>query len=313
MAMLRLEIGVDIRDGKDHEADLLRFGEMADPEAEQSKEIEEEEDRAVLEMRLRQAWLDREWAEVTLKVEELEEREKQAVCDTLELEHLADRIRLAGAGNREELSNLAKSWSKVRIPAKKFTQCEACIWTPFDRKVQWKVCVGCNKKYHLMWQLESVGDGEEEVVINAAMPLVSRTCRGKTTFLDLLTQVEMEVERLKERGKEVYKLPAGAKVEIGQKRGEVEEEHCQLLDRLLVQIGAARQQYHGGAFIGRHVDKVLENAEMLAEVLEDGSEAKLGFLEFAVIYRRIHFLLKARRQLNEEEICELEIKCAKLG
>ena len=62
MAVLQLEIGVDIRDGKDHEADLLRFGEMADPEAEQSKEIEEEEDRAVLEMRLRQAWLDREWA-----------------------------------------------------------------------------------------------------------------------------------------------------------------------------------------------------------------------------------------------------------
>ena len=55
MAVLQLEIGVDIRDGKDHEADLLRFGEMADPEAEQSKEIEEEEDRAVLEMRLRQA------------------------------------------------------------------------------------------------------------------------------------------------------------------------------------------------------------------------------------------------------------------
>ena len=70
-------------------------------------------------------------------------------------------------------------------------------------------------------------------------------CRGRATFLDLLTQVEMEVERLKERGKEVYKLPAGAKVEIGQKRGEVEEEHCQLLDRLLVQRGAARQQYHG--------------------------------------------------------------------
>ena len=62
MAVLQLEIGVDIRDGKENEADLLRFGEMADPEAEQSKEIEEEEDRAVLEMRLRQAWLDREWA-----------------------------------------------------------------------------------------------------------------------------------------------------------------------------------------------------------------------------------------------------------
>ena len=80
-----------------------------------------------------------------------------------------------------------------------------------------------------------------------------------------------------------------------------------------MQIGAARQQYHGGALIGRHVDKILENLEMLAEVLEDGSEAKLGFLEFAVIYRRVHFLLKARRQLTEDEICELEVKCAKLG
>ena len=57
--------------------DLLWIGEMAHPEAEQSKEIEEEEDRAVLEMRLRQAWLDREWAEVTLKVKELG-REREA-------------------------------------------------------------------------------------------------------------------------------------------------------------------------------------------------------------------------------------------
>ena len=102
MAVLRLEIGADIRDGKDCEADLLRIGEMAHPEAEQSKEIEE-----VLEMRLRQAWLDREWAEVTLKVEELEEREKQAVCDTLEREHLADRIRLAG-GQQVNFSDAVK-------------------------------------------------------------------------------------------------------------------------------------------------------------------------------------------------------------
>ena len=94
MAVLQLEIGVDIRDGKDHEADLLRFGEMADPEAEQSKEIEEEEDRAVLEMRLRQACLDREWAEVTLKVEELEERERSRLCVTL----LSGSTWLTGSG-----------------------------------------------------------------------------------------------------------------------------------------------------------------------------------------------------------------------
>ena len=71
------------------------------------------------------------------------------------------------------------------------------------------------------------------------------------------------------------------------------------MDRLLVEIGAARQEYHGGAFNRRHVDKILEKAELLAELLDEGSNAKKGFLEIAVNYRRIHFLLKARRQLTE--------------
>ena len=61
------------------------------------------------------------------------------------------------------------------------------------------------------------------------------------------------------------------------------------------------------------MDQILENAELLAEVLEEGSVEKLGFLEFAVIYRRVHFLLKARRQLTEDEICKLEVICAQLG
>ena len=80
MAVLRLEIGTDIRDSKDSETDLLWIREMADPEAEQSwggkeggggqgffgDEVEAEQ---------------KEWAEVTLKEEELKEREKQAVND----------------------------------------------------------------------------------------------------------------------------------------------------------------------------------------------------------------------------------------
>ena len=36
-------------------------------------------------------------------------------------------------------------------------------------------------------------------------------------------------------------------------------------------------------------------------------------LSFALTYRRIHFLLKAKRQLSEDEICELEAKCALMG
>ena len=61
------------------------------------------------------------------------------------------------------------------------------------------------------------------------------------------------------------------------------------------------------------MNKILEKAELLAEVLDEGSDAKKGFLEFAVSYSRIHFLLKAKRQLTEDEICELETKCTKLG
>ena len=67
------------------------------------------------------------------------------------------------------------------------------------------------------------------------------------------------------------------------------------------------------AFIGRHVDKIFENAEMLSQVLEEGSQAREGFVEFATTYRRIHFLSKAKRQLTEEEICELEAKCLLMG
>ena len=48
-------------------------------------------------------------------------------------------------------------------------------------------------------------------------------------------------------------------------------------------------------------------------MLEEGSQAREGFVEFATTYRRIHFLSKAKRQLTEEEICELEAKCLLMG
>ena len=319
MAVLRLEIGADIRDGKARDSDLVRIADMADPDAEETEGNAEQDgnlDREVLEMRLRKVKLDREWAEVTTKVEELHEREEEAAKDVTEREHLAERVRLAAAGKTEELGNLAKSQSKVRVPSKRFSHCNACILSPFDKKVQWKVCTECNTRCHLLCQLESIRNSEDEEVFNAALPFVCRKCRGVFTFPDLLNQIEKEMEKLKERGREVSKLLAAAKVELGLKRGEVEDEkgeHRQHLDRLLVEIGATRQEFHGGAFIGRHVDKIFASAERLADVLEAGSEAQLGFLEFAVTYRRIHFLIKAKRQLTEEEICELEVKCALMG
>ena len=233
-----------------------------------------------------------------------------------EREHLAERVRLAEAGELQALSDLAKSRSKVRVPSKRFSRCTTCLLSPYDKKIQWKVCTQCNTKCHILCQLEKVEVAEGPEMVDVANPFVCRECRGSATFPQMMEQVDKEVNMLKQEGRKVSKLLSVAKVELGVKKGEVDEEkgeHRRHLDSLLVQIGATRQEYHGGAFIGRHVDKIFENAEMLSEVLEDGSEAKDGFLEFALTYRRIHFLLKAKRQLSEEEISELETKCALMG
>ena len=73
MAVLRLEIGADIRDGKDYEADMGRIGEIAYPIAEPVVVNDEEAQDLSLEVlreRANRARLEREWAEISLNVEE---------------------------------------------------------------------------------------------------------------------------------------------------------------------------------------------------------------------------------------------------
>ena len=315
MAVIKLEIATDIRDGRSREADLARIAEMVEGEEEVEEAELEELGEEELRRRVERKRKEREWAEATQKVEELVEEEKAAVGEVKEREHLATRVRLAAAGRVQELAAHAKAVTKKRDPAKRFVPCGCCLLTPFDTKVEWRVCEGCGTRCHLMCQLESLVT--EDQALPAALPFTCRVCHSTATFPHLSRQVEAEVEELKAKVVEASRQLAAAQVELAAKRGEVTDErgeHRRHLDEVLERIGATRQQYHGGGtFIGRHVDKIFARAEELAEVLEEGSEERRGFLEFALLYRRVHFLAKARRQLEEEEIVEVEEKTKLLG
>ena len=185
----------------------------------------------------------REWAEATQKVEELVEEEKAAVREVKEREHLATRVRLAAAGRVQELAAHAKAVTKKRDPAKRFVPCGCCLLTPFDTKVEWRVCEGCGTRCHLMCQLESLVT--EDQALPAALPFTCRVCHSTATFPHLSRQVEAEVEELKAKVVEASRQLAAAQVELAAKRGEVTEErgeHRRHLDEVLERIGATRQR-----------------------------------------------------------------------
>ena len=333
----------DILDGVGRRSDLARIGAITDPEAavvdseagvidpetgeadpaaaQVAEEVESDEEDELsnesLGSRLRRLRLERECAKLSQEMADLVEEEKEVAERIKEKQHVAERVRLAAAGQEEALQELAKRSTKVRVPAKRFRKCPYCILTIYDKKVEFKECSACAAKAHEACEMElEDGEDEEEEVVLMLTGFVCRQCLETGTHGHQEEQVARELVGLQARAVVVARKVAEVRMLWSSKQGEAKKtmgRHRQALEDMLAKIGACRHEYHSGGFVGSHVDQLVRHHELLATLLDDAPEAKAGFLEFSGAYAAIHFALKAKRKLEEEEINTIEEKCSLLG
>ena len=332
LLILYLQTQCDILDGTASPRDLTRISQQADPVEEQEGDQEEQEDDQVdLEVGLEQeteeltaeeaalrskkATLEREWVELSQVVIELQVREKETAKDIEEREHLAERVRLAVSGQVVELEALARSRSKVRVAARRFRSCACCILSSFDKNIAFKECSECDVRCHELCQVEPVNDDEEVVLTVAAF--VCRACREQATYADLGHQLASELEVLHTASQKVSADLAAARLALSAKKGEVKQvlgPHRQHMEDILTHvIGVSKCEFPTLSYVGNHGDKIVDKHELLAPVLDKLPEAKAGFLELAGTYKPVHFTMKKRGELTDDEIDALEQGCHKLG
>ena len=189
-----------------------------------------------------------------------------------------------------------------------------CILTPYDSKVQYQLCRDCGVRCHVMCQQADTVDAGGEVEFN--VDFVCRACRDTATYEALEEKVKADLEMLSTASKEVSRQVVVAKNTFAAKEGEVQEEQGarrkMLARKLQDELGVNKCEYFSGTYVGRHCDKMIANIELLREVL-DGAEEQEGIMEFALTYKKAHFLMKARRELEDDELDTLEATCHKLG
>ena len=264
-----------ILDGVTSEEEVERISERADPDTrEEGEEVEEGAAEAELEAAInqmspeqlqemaRKADQEKEWEAATARVEELEEEEKVSAEKVEKRESLMTRIKLAKEGKVEELQKLAKKRSKVRVAAKRFQPCDACLLTSFDKKVEVAMCQECEVKRHVFCQVESTLEEEDTVISFSTSTFVCRRCLpgNRAGYDNMERQVEEEVEELRRRSRETSRRLAEARLELSARKGKVVADmgpHRRQLEEVLNKIGARRQEYHSGAFVGNHVDKMV--------------------------------------------------------
>ena len=67
-------------------------------------------------------------------------------------------------------------------------------------------------------------------------------------------------------------------------------------------LKVSRADYHSCSFVGNHCDTIVENYEKLTDVFSSNPEVKQKYDEFFEVYKPVHFLMKANRFLDSEEL-----------
>jgi hypothetical protein len=78
--------------------------------------------------------------------------------------------------------------------------------------------------------------------------------------------------------------------------------HRRELFRILEELGVYNTAYQGGTYVGNDCQKILQNADKLAKVLDSVPEVKELFIKFAKTYLEVHYRIKASSWLDNTEV-----------
>ena len=230
------------------------------------------------------------------------------------------RVELFLTGDVAGVEQIAKKSSKARYSLKRFGkweprnswQCDLCLLTGFDRDIQWKVCSFCQKSTHVFCQVQS-----EEELAASSDPFQCLACLG-------VTRRDQIGEKLVERISALNPLATNISVELAGLRKEESDfkQKCskfmgttriRLQSILENDLKVNRSDYHSLCFVGNHCDKIVDKFEKITEVFSSEPDVKKKYDEFFEVYKKVHFLMKAKRFLTPEELDLLDFYCEQIG
>jgi hypothetical protein len=207
-----------------------------------------------------------------------------------------------------EVEQLAKEENTDKRFRTAFKFCsDFCLLTGND-KVVWQLCSGCHEKCHVYCELwDVVGFAPRPEPEEGQDGNLCNTCRAQpfTSFGEMQEMVKPHVReaedqltratiKLEDARAEEYELVGKLKELVGPHRRE--------LLRILEELGVYKTAYQGGTYVGNDCQKILQNADKLATVLDSVPEVKELFKTFAKTYLEVHYLIKASRWLKDTEV-----------
>ena len=214
-----------------------------------------------------------------------------------------------------ELEELAKKHATVRKPRVRHDFCSlTCLLTVHDRNVKWECCTGCGSNCHSvceLWDLEAAAPPQPRPGVEEQEEMVQHLCRDcrpepiysyeemGAVLAPRLEQLEGELVLARvelERARAELARCGGV---LGNWRGRRRKDLQHILE---VQLRVVKTAWQGGSYVGRHVEIILENHELLSSVIADRPDRQSLFNEFCSSYLKVHRLMKAARWLTEDEV-----------
>ena len=212
------------------------------------------------------------------------------------------RVALNKAKDWVGVENLAKEESKNTTVLKSFKEfCSPlCLLTCFDTPIKWKLCSQCSYTCHEVCQL-----WQPDAVLEQGQ--LCRVCRDTfSTYEEMEEIVTRQVEELRDQLALAQVEVSKAKAVASEKRNSLKHwvgpSRRRLLELLEDTLHVSKTAYMGGTYVGNHCQKILNEHEVLAEVLNPRPEIKELFLDFCSNYHAVHKLMKASRWLTDAEV-----------
>ena len=249
-------------DENSNDQDDRAMEDTDEEEDEDDLDGEEEEDDGEAELtpaqlaaRHHRLQMEAAWTEQAALVAELEGNEVELSEELKEADFHLKRVDLLSRQERKALEKEVKKKYRVTRMDKGFAACgAACLLTRYDWDPALKVCSTCNRARHIICEVASKTELEEEV-------FTCRECRGIAILKDienaLLKKKEGDIARLQA----MHSTLGEARLAMSAKRKEVVKvmgKQERELERVLAEeVGVRRTDYASACWVGAHVDKIV--------------------------------------------------------
>ena len=181
--------------------------------------------------------LETEWEATSLEVMKEEVSLKEMSEQIKDKMLLMDRVELVKKRDVAGLKNMAKKASKLKYQLKSFGKskpedswhCENCLLTGYDRDIQWKVCILCDKKGHVFCQAFS----DSELDLMSSDGFMCRLCMGASELGQIKLRISKEVSRLKIKS-----------VQITAYHSKLKQEQSSLKNKCTNLMGSTKRKLH---------------------------------------------------------------------